>query len=52
MKILIKVKDVKIKMDDSNNDSFTKYDTRVEFVVKIIKSMSDEAIKLLKERQI
>ena len=51
MKISVKVKDIEIEMDDQNTESFNRYDTRVEFVIKIMKSMSEEAMKLLKERQ-
>jgi len=49
MKISVRIKDVKIKINDENTESFNRYDTRVDFVIKIIKSMSDEATKLLNE---
>jgi hypothetical protein len=49
MKIIVKVKDVKIKMDDNTAEGFNRYDSRVGFVIEIIKSMSVEAVKLIKE---
>jgi hypothetical protein len=49
MKIRVKLKDIEIEMNDENTESFNRYDTRVEHVIKIIKSMSDEVLKLFKE---
>ena len=50
MKITIKVKNVIVKFDDNNNDSFSKFDTRVEHVIKTIKVMTEEALKLYKNK--
>lgn len=50
MKISVKVKDIEIEMNDENTESFNRYDTRVDFVIKIMKSITEEAMKLLKER--
>lgn len=49
MKIVVKVKDVKIKMDDNTSEGFNRYDSRVGFVIDVIKAMSLEAVKLLNE---
>ena len=50
MKISVKVKDIEIEVNDSNSDTYVKYDTHTDLIIKIIKSMSEEATKLLKER--
>jgi hypothetical protein len=49
MKILVKLRDIEIKMDDKNTESFNRYDTRADNVIKIIKIMSEEVLKLSKE---
>ena len=36
-------------MTDENTESFSRYDTRVDNVIKIIKIMSEEVLKLFKE---
>jgi hypothetical protein len=50
MKIIVKIRDIKIKMDDQNTESFSKYDTRVEHILTTIKAMTEEAKSLLKEQ--
>jgi hypothetical protein len=47
MKITVKAKEVEIEMDDQNTESFNRYDSRVDFVIKIVKAMTDECLKLL-----
>lgn len=49
MKIRVKLKHIEIEMNDENTESFNRYDTRVEHVIKIIKTMSEEVLKLFKE---
>ena len=49
MKIRVKLKDIEIEMTDENTESFSRYDTRVDNVIKIIKIMSEEVLKLFKE---
>jgi hypothetical protein len=49
MKIRVKLKDIEIEMDDKNTESFNRYDTRVDHAIKIIKTMSEEVLKLFKE---
>jgi hypothetical protein len=49
MKIRVKLKDIEIEMTDDNTESFSRYDTRVDHVIKIIKTMSEEILKLSKE---
>ncbi len=50
MKISVKVKDIEIEVNDSNSDTYVKYEAHTDLIIKIIKSMSEEATKLLKER--
>lgn len=51
MKIRVKLKDIEIEMNDENNESFNRYDTRVDHVIKIIKSITEEVLKLYKENK-
>ena len=46
MKIKVRLKDIEIEMNDENTESFNKYDGRAENVIKIIKIMSEEVLKL------
>jgi hypothetical protein len=48
MKISVKVKDIKIEMDDESTESIYKYTYGADIVNKIIKEMSNEAKELLK----
>lgn len=49
MKIRVKLRDIEIEMNDENTESFNRYDTRVDHVIKIIKSITEEVLKLSKE---
>ena len=50
MRIIVKVKDIIIDVDDSDNTATIKYETTNKEVHKIIKIMCEEALKLLKEQ--
>lgn len=49
MKITVKVKNVEISIDDSDNNAVIKYASHNLEVQKTIQVMCDECIKLLKE---
>jgi len=50
MKITVKVKDIELEVNDSDNNSVIKYETYNKEVQKTLKIMCEEALKLLKER--
>ena len=50
MEIKVRLKDIEIEMNDENTESFNKYDSRIEHVIKIIKTMSEEVIKINEEQ--
>jgi glutamate formiminotransferase len=52
MRIKVKVKDIQIEVDDNDNNPVIKYESHNNEVQKTIKAMCEEAIKLLKERQL
>lgn len=52
MKIIVKVKDIEIEINDNDNTAVIKYESHNKEVQKTIKIMCDEAIKLLKERNL
>ena len=49
MKIKVKVKSIEIVIDDSDNTPIVKYESSNIQLQNTIKSMCDEALKLLKE---
>jgi phage host-nuclease inhibitor protein Gam len=51
MKIHVRLNDIEIEMNDENTESFNRYDSRVDHVIKIIKSMTEEVLKLSKENK-
>jgi hypothetical protein len=52
MRIKVKVKDIEIEVDDSDNNAVIKYTSHNIEVQNTIKVMCEEAMKLLKERQL
>ena len=50
MKITVKVKDIELEVNDSDNNPVIKYETNNKEVQKTLKIMCEEALKLLKER--
>lgn len=50
MKISVKVKDIKLEVNDCDNSAVIKYKTNNKEVQKTLKIMCEEALKLLKER--
>ncbi len=52
MKIRVKAKDIEIEVDDNDNNTVIKYESHNNEVQKTIKTMCEEAMKLLKERQL
>jgi hypothetical protein len=50
MRIIVKVKDIEIKVNDNDNTAVIKYESHNSELQKTIKVMCDEATKLLKER--
>jgi hypothetical protein len=50
MQIKVRLKDIEIEMNDENTESFNKYDSRIDHVIKIIKTMSEEVIKINEEQ--
>jgi len=50
MKIRVKVKDIELEVDDYDNSSVIQYETNNKEVQKTLKIMCEEALKLLKER--
>jgi hypothetical protein len=51
MRIKVKVKDIKIKVDDNDNNTVIKHESHNKEVHKTIKLMCEEAMKFIKERQ-
>jgi len=52
MKLIVKVKDIEINIDDFDNGPVLKYDSENKEIIKTIKIMCEEALKLLKERNL
>jgi len=52
MRIKVKVKDIELEVNDNDNNSVIKYESHNIEVQKTIKVMCEEAMKLLKERQL
>ena len=50
MRIKVKVKDIEIEVDDNDNNAVIKYESHNNQVLKTIKVMCEEAMKLLNER--
>ena len=50
MKIKVRLKDIEIEMNDENAESFNKYNNQVDKVIEIIKTMSEEVIKMNEEQ--
>ena len=50
MKIRVRLNDIEIEMNDENTESFNRYDSRVDHVMRIIKSMTEEVLKISKEK--
>ena len=51
MKIVVKVKDIKLEIKDNDNTTVVKYEEHNKEIHQTIKIMCEEAIKLIKERQ-
>jgi hypothetical protein len=48
MKITVKVKDIEISLDEEVNNTQVKYNNKE--IIEILTKISDEALRLLKER--